>query len=119
MAPLGREAANEKAGVEIPSHLPQNNSPPKSPHLNLIPRNQKVVAPVFNVVSGVFFFQIWLLNADGLLQTDDANSTLLSVGQVVTSVFGTTFEFFNFVESTIMKVCQLAMNLSLQSYPCP
>jgi len=81
IAPIGKQAANEKAGVEIPSHAPQGD-PPKSSHL--VPRDQKVIAPMFNV-------------------TDDANSTLLSVGQVVTSVFGTTFEFFNFVESTIMK----------------
>ncbi|KAF9452842.1 NAD(P)-binding protein [Macrolepiota fuliginosa MF-IS2] len=81
IAPLGRQAANEKAGVEIPSHDPQTDSS-KSP--DSVPKTQKVVAPIFNV-------------------TDDANSTLLSVGQVVTSVFGTTFEFFNFVESTLMK----------------
>lgn len=37
-------------------------------------------------------------------QVDDSNSTLLSVGEVVTSFFGTTFEFFNFVESTMLKM---------------
>ena len=37
-------------------------------------------------------------------KVDDSNSTLLSVGEVLTSFFGTTFEFFNLVESTVIRV---------------
>jgi hypothetical protein len=32
---------------------------------------------------------------------------LLSVGQTVTSFFGTTFEFFNLVENTVLKVASV------------
>jgi hypothetical protein len=39
-----------------------------------------------------------------VLQVDDSESTLLSIGQTVTSFFGTTFDFFNLVESTVFKV---------------
>ena len=39
-----------------------------------------------------------------LWQVDDSNSTLASTGSTITSVFGTTFEFFNLVESTLFKV---------------
>jgi hypothetical protein len=42
MAPLGRQAANEKAGVEIAGHTP------KTPEA--IPKSQKIIVPVFNVV---------------------------------------------------------------------
>lgn len=48
MAPLGREAANGQAGVELACHIPQSE-PPKTDEA--IPKSQKVVAPVFNVVS--------------------------------------------------------------------
>ncbi|KAJ3572809.1 hypothetical protein NP233_g2838 [Leucocoprinus birnbaumii] len=82
IAPLGRKAANEQAGVEILCHTPSTD-PPQTPEA--IPKSQKVIAPILNV-------------------TDDANSTLLSVGQTVTSVFGTSFEFFNAVQTTVMKI---------------
>ncbi|KAG6897836.1 hypothetical protein C0992_010324 [Termitomyces sp. T32_za158] len=49
------------------------------------PHDQKLIAPLFNLV-------------------DDSNSTLLSIGEVVTSYFGTTFEFFTFVENAAMKL---------------
>lgn len=73
MAPLGREAANGQAGVELACHIPQSE-PPKTDEA--IPKSQKVVAPVFNV-------------------TDDTNSTLLSVGETIAPVFETTFQFLN------------------------
>ncbi len=38
------------------------------------------------------------------LQTDDSKMTLLETGQLTTDFFGTTFEFFNFVENTLFKV---------------
>jgi hypothetical protein len=39
-----------------------------------------------------------------LYQVDDANSTLISTGSTISSCFGTTFEFFNLVESTLFNV---------------
>ena len=53
MVPLGRKAANNQAGVEIPCHIPSND-PPKTDEA--IPKSQKVVAPVFNVVSNYASF---------------------------------------------------------------
>lgn len=53
MARLGRKAANEQAGVEIACHVPSSD-PPKTDEA--IPKSQKVVAPIFNVVSSYAFF---------------------------------------------------------------
>jgi hypothetical protein len=36
-------------------------------------------------------------------QVDESKHTLLSIGQVVTSYFGTTFEFFSVLESAVLK----------------
>lgn len=82
MAKTGRKAADETAGEEIPFH---NDKKKIKEFENIVPHNQRVVAPLFNVV-------------------DDANNTLLSVGQAVTSFFGTSFEMFNLIESTVIKV---------------
>ncbi|KAJ8519898.1 hypothetical protein ONZ45_g3222 [Pleurotus djamor] len=81
IAPLGREKANSLAGETIPFH----NEKAKvigvegmaSPDANL-------TAPLFNLA-------------------DDSDSTLVSVGETVTSFFGTTFEFFNFLQSAAAK----------------
>ncbi|KAF9456139.1 hypothetical protein BDZ94DRAFT_1276439 [Collybia nuda] len=82
MAPLGRKAANSLAGEEIIFH----NEKKKVKEVEGMPAyNTKLIAPLFNLV-------------------DESNSTLLSIGQVVTSFFGTTFEFFNLVESTVLKL---------------
>ncbi|KAF6764986.1 hypothetical protein DFP72DRAFT_869721 [Ephemerocybe angulata] len=78
---LGRKAANEAAGVPIPFH---NDKTFVKEHPDIPAHNTKPVAPLFNLV-------------------DDSNSTLLSVGEVVTSFFGTNFEFFNMVENAMLK----------------
>lgn len=82
MAPLGRTAANSVAGEEIIFH---NDKKKVKEIEGMPPHDVKLIAPLFNLV-------------------DESNSTLLSIGQVVTSYFGTTFEFFNFVESTVLKL---------------
>ncbi|KAF9001941.1 hypothetical protein BDQ17DRAFT_1390891 [Cyathus striatus] len=82
MANLGRVAADQLAGEEIIFH----NDKSKVKEIEGIPpHNQKLVAPLFNLV-------------------DDSNTTLLSFGQTATSFFGTTFEFFNLVESAFAKL---------------
>jgi hypothetical protein len=87
MAPLGRKAADSAAGEVIPFH----NDKAKVKEVDGMPAHtDKIVAPLFNLV-------------------DDSDSTLLSVGQVVTSFFGTTFEFFNLVESTKLKLAEDAV----------
>ncbi|KAF8644141.1 hypothetical protein AX16_008668 [Volvariella volvacea WC 439] len=87
MAGLGRQAADAAAGEVIPFH---NDKAKVKEVEGMPPHNAKIVAPLFNLV-------------------DDSASTLLSVGQVVTSFFGTTFEFFNLVESTKLKLAEDAV----------
>ncbi|KAF7295281.1 NAD dependent epimerase dehydratase family protein [Mycena indigotica] len=82
MAPLGRKEADSLAGEIIIFH----NDKSKVGEVKGMPEaNKKLVAPLFNLV-------------------DNSNSTLFSVGQTVTSFFGTTFEFFNFVENTVLNL---------------
>jgi len=92
MAGMGRKAANEAAGEQIPFH---NDKKKIKEFANIVPENQTVVAPLFNVV-------------------DDENNTLLSVGQAVTSCFGTTFEMFNLIESTMIKVFDVVEDINEQ-----
>ncbi|KAG6909835.1 hypothetical protein DXG01_015108 [Tephrocybe rancida] len=81
VAPLGRAEANTLAGEEILFH----NDKKKVKEVQGMPsHDQKLIAPLFNLV-------------------DESNSTLLSIGEAVTSYFGTTFDFFTFVESTALK----------------
>ncbi|CAK5279377.1 unnamed protein product [Mycena citricolor] len=82
MAPLGRKEADILAGESILFH----NSKSKVSEVAGMPNpDKKLIAPIFNLV-------------------DDSKSTLFSVGETVTSFFGTTFEFFNFVENTMLKL---------------
>ncbi|KAJ7043259.1 hypothetical protein C8F04DRAFT_1207716 [Mycena alexandri] len=82
MAPKGRKEADALAGELIIFH---NEKSKAASVQGMPPADKKLVAPLFNLV-------------------DDSESTLLSVGQNVTSFFGTTFEFFNFVENTVLKL---------------
>jgi hypothetical protein len=78
----GRKAANETAGEEIIFHNDKNKVKEVQ---GTPPHNEKVVAPLFSVV-------------------DDSESTILSTGETLASFFGTTFEFFNLVEATMLKL---------------
>ncbi|KAJ7211601.1 NAD-P-binding protein [Mycena pura] len=82
MAPLGRKEANSLAGENI---IFRNDKSKASDVKGMPAADKKLIAPLFNLV-------------------DDSNSTLLSVGQTVTACFGTTFEFFNFVENTVLQL---------------
>ncbi|KAJ7074220.1 hypothetical protein C8F01DRAFT_1099684 [Mycena amicta] len=82
IAPLGRKEADALAGEIIIFH----NDKSKVADVKGMPDpTKKLVAPLFNLV-------------------DDSNSTQLSVGQTVTSFFNTTYEFFNFVENTVLHL---------------
>ncbi|KIK63702.1 hypothetical protein GYMLUDRAFT_40767 [Collybiopsis luxurians FD-317 M1] len=81
IASLGRKEADSLAGESI---IFRNEKSKVSEVAGMQPHDKKLVAPLFNLV-------------------DDSNSTLLSVGQTVTSFFGTTFEFFNLGERTLYK----------------
>ncbi|KAF7359382.1 NAD dependent epimerase dehydratase family protein [Mycena sanguinolenta] len=82
MAPLGRKEADSLAGEEIIFH---NEKSKASEVQGMPPPDKKLIAPLFNLV-------------------DNSESTLLSVGQTVTSLFGTTFDFFNVLENTVLKM---------------
>jgi nucleoside-diphosphate-sugar epimerase len=84
MASHGRKEANQLAGEVIPFH----NEKSKVKEVDgMIPHDQKIMAPLFNLV-------------------DDSNSTLVSTGSTISSFFGTTFEFFNLMESTVFKITE-------------
>ncbi|KAF7338641.1 NAD dependent epimerase dehydratase family protein [Mycena venus] len=93
MASLGRKEANSLAGEEILFH---NEKSKASEVQGMPPSDKKLIAPLFNLV-------------------DNSESTLLSVGQTVTSFFGTNFEFFNLVENTVLKV----ITVLRRSLPAP
>lgn len=82
MAPLGRKAADEAAGEDIPFQNDKSKlkDVPEAPA-----HDKKVAAPLFNLA-------------------DDSQMTLAETGQLCTSFFGTTFDFFNFFENTIFKL---------------
>ncbi|KAJ7582574.1 hypothetical protein C8J56DRAFT_222989 [Mycena floridula] len=82
MAPLGRKSADSLAGETIIFH---NEKTKVKEVEGMAPHDKHLVAPLFNLV-------------------DDSNSTLLSAGQTMTSFFGTSWEFFNLVESTMLKL---------------
>ncbi|KAF9072970.1 hypothetical protein BDP27DRAFT_1381965 [Rhodocollybia butyracea] len=81
MDSLGRKEADSLSGETILFH---NDKSKVSQVEGMQPPDKKLIAPLFNLV-------------------DDSNSTLLSVGQTVTSFFGTTFDFFNLGERTMYK----------------
>ncbi|KAJ3976409.1 hypothetical protein EV361DRAFT_884094 [Lentinula raphanica] len=87
MASLGRKEAGSLAGEKIIFH---NDKSKVSQIEGMPPHDKKLIAPLFNLV-------------------DDSNSTLLSVGQTVTSFFNTTFEFFNLGERTMYKFMEDAV----------
>ncbi|PPQ64027.1 hypothetical protein CVT24_009401 [Panaeolus cyanescens] len=82
IATRGRKAADEAAGEVIHFHNEKNKTKEVD---GMRPHNEKIVAPVFNIV-------------------DESNSTLVSTGTTIAGVFSTTFEFFSLVESTVIKV---------------
>ncbi|KAF7322530.1 NAD dependent epimerase dehydratase family protein [Mycena chlorophos] len=82
MAPLGRKEADILAGEII---LFRNDKSKVAEVKGMPDPSKKLVAPVFNL-------------------TDMSNNTLASIGTTVTSFFGTTFEFFNFVENTVLNL---------------
>ncbi|KAH9484181.1 hypothetical protein JR316_0003661 [Psilocybe cubensis] len=82
MATKGRSAADQEAGVKIPFH---NDKGKVKEVQGMTPPEQTPIAPLFNLV-------------------DDSKSTLVSTGKTISSFFGTTFEFFNIVESTVFKL---------------
>ena len=58
-----------------------------------------------------FFFFVCL----GVSQVDDSNSTLVSIGNELTGMFGTTFGFHDFFTKTLVKVRLFTILLPLPS----
>ncbi|TRM59392.1 hypothetical protein BD626DRAFT_550238 [Schizophyllum amplum] len=90
MAPLGRKAADEKAGEQIPFH---NDKSKVSEVEGMVSDKDNVTLPLFNLV-------------------DDSDSTFASAGSTITEVFGTTFEFFNFFENTVLKMVDVVEDIN-------
>ncbi|KZV67980.1 NAD-P-binding protein [Peniophora sp. CONT] len=81
MAPLGREKADAAAGVAIPFR----NDPSKVKDVAGVPApDKKVVVPLFNLV-------------------DDNETTLVKAGSTMCELFGTKFDFYNFVTSAMFR----------------
>ncbi|KAG6832718.1 hypothetical protein H0H92_012290 [Tricholoma furcatifolium] len=81
IAPLGRAEANALAGEEIIFH---NDKKKVKEVEGVAPHDQKLIAPLFNLV-------------------DDSENTHLSIGQTITSYFGTTLEFFGVLENAVLN----------------
>jgi hypothetical protein len=81
MAPLGRKEADTLAGEEIIFH---NDKSKIKTTEGVPPHNKKLIAPVFNLV-------------------DDSELTLAKAGEIVTSFFGTTFEFYDMTTNILAK----------------
>lgn len=97
---LGRKEADAAAGVPIIFH--NEKSKIKDVEGARL-ADEKPVAPVFNLVY-ILAPPPLRIGPHWNLQVDDSNSTLLSTGTTMTSFFGTSFEFFNMIESTVFKV---------------
>ncbi|KAK2467065.1 hypothetical protein APHAL10511_001323 [Amanita phalloides] len=78
----GRKAADAAAGEEIAFH---NDKSKVEEVVGVPPHDQTVVASVFSVV-------------------DDSDTTTLSMGETLASYFGTSFGFFNLMETTVFKL---------------
>ncbi|OSD01666.1 hypothetical protein PYCCODRAFT_1368911 [Trametes coccinea BRFM310] len=81
MAKIGRKEADAIAGEEIPF---KNEKSKVDEVEGMVPHNQKVIAPLFNI-------------------EDDSKVTLVELGNVIASYFGTTFDFHNFVTNMAAK----------------
>ncbi|KAI0080603.1 hypothetical protein K474DRAFT_1657758 [Panus rudis PR-1116 ss-1] len=81
MAGIGRKEANSIAGEEI---LFKNDKNKAKEVEGMVPPTTTVIAPLFNL-------------------EDDSNVTMAELGKIVTSFFGTSFEFYDFVTNTIAK----------------
>jgi hypothetical protein len=100
IAGLGRKAANEIAGVPILFH---NDKSKVSEVEGMITHDKKPVVPLFNLVRSIHGIHSYSFQYRAH-QVDDSNTTLVGTGKTVSSFFGTTFEFFNMIETTVFKV---------------
>ncbi|KAI0721618.1 hypothetical protein C8T65DRAFT_201291 [Cerioporus squamosus] len=81
MAKTGRTEANTLAGEEI---VFKNEKSKVDEVEGMVPPSKKVVAPLFNI-------------------EDDSKLTFVELGNVITSFFGTTFDFHNFMTNIAAK----------------
>ncbi|KAJ3556532.1 hypothetical protein NM688_g1975 [Phlebia brevispora] len=81
MSKTGRKEADSIAGEEI---LFKNDKNKAKVVEGMVDPGQKCVAPLFNI-------------------EDDSNCSMADLGNIITSFFGTTFEFYNLVVNTVAK----------------
>ncbi|GJE86959.1 nucleoside-diphosphate-sugar epimerase-like protein [Phanerochaete sordida] len=79
MSKIGRKEANSIAGEEI---LFKNDKSKVKEVEGMVAPDQKCVAPAFNI-------------------EDDSNTSMADLGNIITSFFGTTFEFHNFLTNML------------------
>jgi len=82
MSRVGRDEALKLAGEEI---FWKNDKTKLSEVVGMQPPDKKIIAPLFNL-------------------TDDNGTTLDKAGKTMTGIFGTTFEYHNFVTSAMMRL---------------
>lgn len=61
----------------------------------------KCIAPLFNLVS---YFAAITADVLTVFQEDDTQTTMADLGKIVTSFFGTTFEYHSFLMNAMAKV---------------
>jgi hypothetical protein len=99
MSRVGREEALRLAREEI---YWRNDKSKVTEVAGMPPPEMKVVAPLFNLVSIVV--SAWWIERADFSQTDDNGTTLDKAGKTMTGIFGTTFEYHNFVTSAMLRV---------------
>ncbi|EJD05728.1 uncharacterized protein FOMMEDRAFT_139088 [Fomitiporia mediterranea MF3/22] len=86
----GRKQADILAGEEITAN---DKSKVKAAETDTLPEpSKKLIAPLFNLV-------------------DESNSTLVSIGSEICSVFGTTFGFHDFFMTTMARITKLSTSV--------
>lgn len=100
MSRVGREEALKLAREEI---YWKNDKSKVTEVTGMPPPETKVIAPLFNLVS-IVVSAWWIERKLTFSQTDDNGTTLDKAGKTMTGIFGTTFEYHNFVTSAMLRV---------------
>ncbi len=99
MSRVGREEALKLAREEI---YWKNDKSKVTEVTGMPPPETKVIAPLFNLVRIVV--SAWDRRKAYFSKTDDNGTTLDKAGKTMTGIFGTTFEYHNFVTSAMLRV---------------
>ena len=106
MARLGREKALAAGGEDIICLGDKKRLKELQSKVELLTDPDKTVrAPSFNIVSCLLPATTQFIDSSlSSIQEDDSNSTMTSLGNLFTSVFDTTFEYYNVLVNQMAKV---------------